>query len=286
MQFITTTTQDNLILTGIYSLAKDSDTIIVHTHGMAGSIYFNSFYNDFHELFPQNNLSFVCFENRGSGVITQFATSEGNIKTIGNAYEIFEESVLDITAMVNWAKEQGYTKIVLSGHSLACSKIVYAINQRKLDISGIILLSPADMIGLPYRSTESKRTKRLLSEAQKLLTGVKPKQLLSELFEGWAVLSAQTMVNLFDVKSNTNIFHFHNLESSWDTLNKIIFPTFICTTEDDDAILPVIEPKHAMNLLASKIKNATTKVYTSGGHDFTHKSNGLVEDLTKFIISL
>lgn len=195
------------------------------------------------------------------------------------------KSVYDIEAWVKKAQELGYTTIWLQGHSLGCSKIVYYLDQKdSRDIDGIILLSPADMIGLVHDPVGQKDHDVLYPEAKELVRTGKGEQLLSHLLWESIKLSATTYLNMFDDNSNSKIFCYADPKFKWQAVNKISVPVIAFTGTQDDGIVPVIDAYEAMRKLEEKLRTAPNKktvVYEGGDHDFS----GLGEKIVKKVIS-
>lgn len=286
MEIVKTKTSDGLELFGLLSEAKAKDTIIIHTHGMAGNLYLNSFYTKMHQGYPQNGISFLATQNRGSETISQFNSDKGVIN-IGNAYETFEECVLDIQGWVDYAFELGYKKIWLQGHSLGPSKLAYYLSTKSpVNIQGVILLSPSDMIGLVSDPEGLKDHARLLPEAEKLGSEGKDKQLLSNYLWGDYILSARTYLNFFGKEAKTAIFNYFNSDLGWEVVNSIKVPVLAITGTKDDGIKPVMDPKKAMGKLESELKNSPkikTIVLEGAEHSFKGFESEIVDEVIKFI---
>lgn len=287
MDFIKTKTEDGISYTGLLSKsAKNSENIIIHIHGMSGDTYFNSFYPFMHAYYPENGWSFLAVEHRGTHSVSQF-DKNGEVVNIGNTFEIFEESALDIKAWVNKAKELGYTKIWLQAHSLGPSKVAYYINTNDhKDVQGLIFLSPSDMIGLSYENEDTTKVHLdALEEAKQLIKDGKPRQLLSKEIDG-NILSAQTYENFFGENAKDAIFNFKKPELGFEVVNSIDIPVIAFTGTKDDGIASVINPYKAMDMLNQELKNCPKNkniVFEGANHDFQGFGQKIVEEVINFI---
>ncbi|KUK76572.1 MAG: hypothetical protein XD93_0836 [candidate division WS6 bacterium 34_10] len=283
MKTINTTTEDGLILSGQLFESKDRENIIIHIHGMAGDLYFNSFYPAMQENYPNNGWSFLTTENRGTHGMLQLNTKDGEVKNIGNAFEKFEDSQYDIQGWVNKVKELGYKRIWLQGHSLGPSKIVYYMSKYPDNsIEGLILLSPSDMLGLVQISEAKKDNEICLKQSKELVSQNAGHRLLDHMLWGCYKLSANTYLNFFGEKANTNIFNYKS-ENSWEMVNNLSIPVTAFTGTKDDGIVPVIDAYKAMERLGKELVNSPrikTKIYKEGVHDFV----GFGEDITKEVL--
>lgn len=289
MRTITTTTQDGITFTGQLFEPPQSTGIsglILHIHGMAGDIYIDPFYPAMQTYYPEHGWAFLAAEHRGTHSITQFNTTKG-IKNIGNAYELFEDCVIDIQAWIKKAQSLGYEKIWLQGHSLGTSKIIYYMNAFiNNPIKGLILLSPSDMIGLTQDPEGEKDHVLCIKEARKLAKTNQGHQLLSNNLWGCMRLSANTYINFFESNSNTAIFNYANEALGWNKVANITVPVIAFTGTQDDGIVPVMDPYQAMSLLEEKLAKCPRKktiVFDNAEHNFKGFENQIVEEVMKFV---
>ncbi len=287
MKLVSTTTSDGLTLNGLLSApVQKTDTIIIHTHGMSGDFYLNSFYPDMYEKYSAHNIAFLAGENRGTHTIKEFNTESG-VKYYGNAYEVFEDCVYDIQAWIDLAKSQGYKNIWLQGHSLGTSKIVYYLsNIKAAPIAGIILISPSDMIGLVHDPICQKDIQVLYPEAKELVSTGIPDQLLSHFLWEEVSLSAKTFLNFFQEPTNLAIFNYMRPDLGWQKINPISIPVLAITGTQDFGIVSVVDPFKAMEKLKSELKKSPrvrTLVFENAEHDFQGFGDQIVSEVIKFI---
>lgn len=132
-----------------------------------------------HERYSKNGVAFLAGENRGSYIIKRFQKN-GKAEIIGSAFEIFEECVYDIDGWVNFASRLGYRQTWLQSHSLGTSKVAYYMFRNKpKNISGLVFISPSEMIGLVHDPEGLKDHEKLYPEAMKLVAEGKARKLLS-----------------------------------------------------------------------------------------------------------
>jgi pimeloyl-ACP methyl ester carboxylesterase len=288
MQILKTKTSSGLRYSGILvEPAVKTDTLILHIHGMTGDVYFNSFYPMMYNDYPKAGIAFLAVEHRGTHTVTLFDRGE-EIVNIGNAYELFEDCVEDIQAWVSAASELGFTNIWLQGHSLGCAKIIYSLANAELaNVKGIILLSPADMLGEAQHPDEFENYQQMLAEAQQLVAAGKPRQILDRKIWGME-MSAQSYLNFFADGSNVALFNFFKPELGFPGLDKITMPVLSFTGTKDSAIAPMREPNEAMQMLDNALVNSPRKhqvVYDGANHDFEGFGDQIVSEVIKFIQS-
>lgn len=220
MKFVETKTKDDLILQGLLAEPKNkTDSVILHIHGMSGNFWENGFIKNMLEDYPKNNFAFLTVETRGSELLRWFETSDGDKRLLGNSYEIFEESIYDLEAWINFLKSKGYKNIHLQGHSLGCSKIAYYQKMKKdSSIKSLLFISPADMMGLLVTPGYKKEYDKFLKEAKELIKKGKENELLSDIHWGFARQSAKSFVNFSFENDNLAIFNYYNQERGFDTI--------------------------------------------------------------------
>jgi pimeloyl-ACP methyl ester carboxylesterase len=287
MIIVKTKTNDGLCLNGLLSTSSiQSRKIIIHIHGMAGSPLMNAYYQSMHEKYSDENIAFLVTEHRGTGTVTEFAT-EKTSRTVGNAFELFEESILDIEAWVQFAEQEGYTEIWLQSHSLGTSKAAYyATTSSSPNIVGLLLLSPSDMIGLVHDQVGYQDHQKMLPIAKKLIQEGKGDALISHKLWGEYLLSAKTYLNFFDKGAKTAIFNFSDDSLGWDVVNAINIPVLAITGTKDDGIVPVIDPHEAMVKLKKELKRSprvATVVIENAEHSFDGFDKEIIDEVITFI---
>lgn len=285
MKIVKTITSDDLVLNGLLSeppLLKNK--IVIHVHGMAGSIVLEDFYQIMHEQYVKSGFSFLAGENRGLGVVTPFMqSSSGKLKLFGSALEKFEKGQVDIKAWVDYALSLGYKEIWLQGHSLGCSKIAYYLEKHSSDhIKGVIFISPAGMLGL----AKVLQGKSIIDRAGKLIKAGKGKELIHNKVWRSGFLSADTIMNFFGKKSNMNIFRFTNHDTKWTVINKIEVPVLAITGTKDEGIVLLEDPYEAMEKLKKElIRSPKTKtvVLENASHMFMGFGKQIANEVINFL---
>ncbi|MCX8008786.1 MAG: alpha/beta hydrolase, partial [Patescibacteria group bacterium] len=127
------TTDDGLIHQGLVAYPRDrGNTAIIWVHGLTGTFYGNAkLLKIFAERATNHGMAFGTFNNRGHDMIAGFRKIDQEspkgytYTTIGAGYEVFEECVCDINAVIQFFVDQGYRKIILVGHSSGANKVCY-----------------------------------------------------------------------------------------------------------------------------------------------------------------
>lgn len=288
MNIVTSKSTDGIEYKGLLTEAVNAKGIIIHIHGMSGSVVLNNYYQTMHDKYSEAGWSFLVGEHRGTGSITQFNSDRGTLN-LGNTFEIFEECIYDIQGWINFAKDLGYKRIWLQAHSLGPSKVAYYMHQSKTtEVEGLVWISPSDMIGLVHDPVGVVDHNELLPEAEELVRQGKPQQILTNYLWDKLMLSAETYLNFFGQGAKDSIFNYGDSSLGWEVVNSINVPVLAITGTKDDGIVPVMDAYKAMQLLDSQLVNSPRKktiVYKDAEHSFDGFGDQIVKDVLDFINS-
>ena len=278
-------TEDSIELVGLlYEPEETTNKILVHVHGMAGNFYENKFLDAIAETLTANGIAFFAFNNRGCELIkdlTKIVNGKRTYIRIGNAYEEFEDSQIDITAAINFVGSRGFSNVHLSGHSLGSPKVAhYVANRNDNALSSVIFISPSDMVGL---IKIDKNHDRDMNMAKQMVAEGRGNELLPNpvLWDG-NPLSAKTYISLGGMESNVAVFNFHDPKDTLPLLSKITIPTYAVMGRKDDAL--VIPVEETMERIKKPMINSP-KVETNILGDAGHGYNGFEQDLADALVS-
>lgn len=278
------TTEDKLILQG---LLREPETktpkVLLHIHGMGGNFYENRFLDVMTESLVGEGYSFYTINTRGHDIIADFPIvgPEERYKRIGNAYEKFEECLLDIGPAVNLLTEKGYSEIILCGHSLGAAKVAYYMARTQDPrVKKLILMSPPDMVGL---AEEESNHENLLEQAKQMISENKGETLLPIKIWDWYYLSANTYIDLYTRDNPIDIFNTYD-GTKISLLRDVRIPTLAFMGEKDDAtILPQMK---ALEVIRNKTPNAPAfdiDIIEDATHSYFGKEKEMVERLLNWL---
>ena len=224
-------TEDGLRLPLIHFDSKEKDICIICIHGMCQTIIDNYFAVVWGNILSDNNIGFIYEHNRGHSIENDILMKDGSYGRYGCMYEIFEECIYDIDLAISKAKEFGYKRIILLGHSYGCNKVVYYYYKKHQDIIGIILASAPDMLGSHFLFQNDY--KELLEEAKKNIDNGDPTQLLHKKIEDYMYMSSQTYYNWYNSNSNLNNIPVISNPEKWEQFNSINIPILTFSGSDE-----------------------------------------------------
>ena len=143
-------TRRGSVLNGVLFRNDDvkADTVMISITGIHGNFYSNPFYYDFGETLNSAGIDFIYAQtNDAFNRIETFNANTNQPEIIGSFNERFSYTDEDIEAYLNLAHDEGYTKIILAGHSLGANKVIYYLSRHHDTdkVSRFLLLSPANI---------------------------------------------------------------------------------------------------------------------------------------------
>ncbi len=216
-------TKDNLRLPMVHFESTEKDICVIFIHGMCGTIIDNYFATVWGKLLSDNNIGFIYEHNRGHSIENDIIMKEGSYKRCSCMYEKFEDCIYDIDLAIQTAKEKGYKRIILLGHSYGCNKVIYYYYKKHPSILGIILASAPDMISSHMSIIPDKK---LLEEAKKNIDNDEPTKLLHEMVEGYMYMSSATYYNWYNENSNLDNLPVISNPEHWEQFEAIDVPVF------------------------------------------------------------
>lgn len=224
-------TEDNLRLPMVHFDSREKDICAIFIHGMCQTIIDNYFATVWGNVLSENHIGFIYEHNRGHSIENDILMKDGSYKRLGCMYEIFEDCIIDINLAINKAKELGYKRFILIGHSYGCNKLIYYYYKKQPNILGMILASAPDMMGLQlYRQ---KDYNEIIREAKENIDNGEPTKLVSNLVENYMYMSSQTYYNWFNKNSNLDNLPVMGNSDNWHQFNTIDVPILTFSGEHE-----------------------------------------------------
>lgn len=260
-------TTDGLKLPMVHFESREKDICVICIHGMCGTIIDNYFATVWGKLLAEKGIGFLYEHNRGHSIENDIVMRDGSFKRCGCMYEIFEDSIYDIDLAIATAKNKGYKRIILLGHSYGCNKVIYYYYKKHPVILGVILASAPDMIG-SYLSAQSDDYQELLKEAKKNIDDGNASKLLHKMVEDYMYMSSGTYYNWFHKGSALNNLPIIANPEHFEQFETIDVPilTFSGSKEADYYL--------QLDLLKEKALNCNHfeyKVIENTGHTYKNK---------------
>lgn len=283
------TTSDDVELAGLLSTPESkTEEVIISIHGMQSNCM-KKRESILEEKITNTGIAYFSFNNRGQELMAYTKKTSGEkILNGGAVYEEVLDSYHDIRGAIQTMVDMGFTKIHLQGHSLGCTKIVYAYNrlkQEKSDIleyvKSIILLSLVDIPDLQKYDLGDKYQYMLDYANKKEAEGKLDELMPKESFEH--PISVKTYLRYFKYNEEIDVARFHDKTCEFKELNNIEVPLFIRWGNVYELVIQPFE--ELIPFLKEKIKNPKLDMaYIDGAdHGYSGKEEILANDIIKFM---
>lgn len=265
---------------------RKNTKIIISIHGMSSNCFKNR-----EEVIAKNleEYDYFCFNNRGSELVKYIRKTENSkkIKSLGGAtYEDPLDSYYDILGAIKYVLSIGYTDILLQGHSLGSTKIVYTYNRLKNEnnlvinnIKGIILLSLVDIVAAIKVFSKDKYKENI-----NLALELSKNDNLALMPHNSFIhpISAKTYLN-YTINSKDIDFAGFGRDEELNVLNNIDVPIFMRWGNINEMIIQKAED--LVLLVNTIIKNENKDIgYIDGAdHGYSKKEDILAKEISNFI---
>ena len=275
-EFIILNTNDGCFFPGVVQRSyKPINSIIIFVHGSGGNFFKENYLEDMSKDFNYYGYDFLTFNNRWSEQFLRLHRKNSGISEVikaGNIYENFDESIYDIMAAVNYAKENGYNDIILLWQSLWTLKVQYYCEQIG-DIKKIVLLSPLDMVAR-FRSRVKEQYDELIDKSKKLISEWKPYEMITNEFSALKV--ASTMA----IGSKADLFKLEKNRDITKPLNYNGYVSIIAGTNEH--VYNWWDMEYVKDRFEKRFMNAKLQFYTVPNS--THDYNEHEKEISKLII--
>jgi len=260
-EFVKLLTGDGLELQGLFVTpgAGAADKTVIHTHGLDGNFYENRFIDHVAAACVEAGFNFITFNNRGHDYISDFiveapGSGEFSYRQIGGMYELFEESLLDIAAWVEFARSRGAARLIIQGHSHGALKAAYYLaNGDTCGVEGLVLLSPSDDFG-KQRNSLGDRFDSALALADGLVRDGRGLDLMPPDTFHYPV-SAQSYSDIYRPGSPLALFNVSGTDrSEFPELASIAVPVLMIVGSVEEAFLG--DPREFLEAAGKLLANA------------------------------
>ncbi len=281
---------DNLNLIGLlHTPKKKTDTVVISIHGITSNCLKRR-----DDILAQKctelGIAYFGFNNRGHEIISSYGRIEDNtMKLYGSGGESIYDSYYDIKGAMLEMQKRGYSKIILQGHSMGCTKIVYTYNEflnnnetTMLDaITGVILLSMVD-IPTALKQVLGKDYKKIISYFELLKKRGKGDRLVV-LDDGTPPVRPNSILEYAENNKKIDFAKFGDNRTTFKELNNITVPLFMRWGNVNELIFQGAD--ELVQKLNEKIKNENKDIsYIAGAnHNYTGKEEELGEQIVNFI---
>ena len=287
-------TDDGLRLIGLLHEPEDIKTniVMISVHGVTSNClnYRDEIIAD---KLTENNIAYFTFDNRGHDVLNTYDSLQ-NMNYQGSCAEDVKDSYFDIKAAINCVLSKKFNKIILQGHSMGCTKVVYTFNKFIENgeedilkyICGVSLLSMVDVPGyleLVLRENYDKVIQMLKIMKEK----GKGDKILA--LENFPPVKPNTILN-FEKNTELDFFKYTDSNYKFEKLYNIKVPLFMRWGNSNELI--TIPAKDLVEIIKKRMINKKIDIDFIDGanHSYKNKEKVLSEQIinwiTRFYIGL
>lgn len=273
-------TRDGKTLEGVVVLPKRKKRFaLIWLHGLSSRFYSGqTLMKELSGQCQKSGIGYFKFNTRGHDIV-----AFGSKKFIGSAFEKFTDCILDIRAMIRFAKSLGFKNIILAGHSTGANKALYYVYKtRDRAVKKIILLGPISDIAADIKLKGRKWINEGLAIAKKLKKQ-KSRDMMPIRF---GIYTPSRFLSVLGYGSPEDVFPYYNPKAGWKELKSVKIPLAVILGSRDEYLdRPA---KKLLNIFADKTV-ATTDfsgiIIKGASHGFQKKEKELTNTLLSFIKS-
>lgn len=203
MDIIKVNTPRQLELKGAMFGNNKMDSVVIIMSGICSNVFQNDLLLSTGELLSQNNIACIIGHAMDAFSCLSYSDfSTGKQKTTGVFDDDFSLVYEDVEAYVKYAKELGFKKIILAGHSLGSNKIInYLGNTADNFVDYFIVSAPVD---LTHWFNVMPNISKCIELAKEFVKDGRENEILPFLFGGFSPMTAKTALgfcNAFNLKN-------------------------------------------------------------------------------------
>jgi alpha-beta hydrolase superfamily lysophospholipase len=221
-------TRDDVYLDGVFAEPRRrSEIALVWVHGL-GSVFSSGqpLIRELSVRLTRAGVGYFKFNTRGHDVVA------GRGRTLaGAAFERFRDCVLDLRAVIAFARGRGYRRIVLAGHSTGANKVLYyAAKTADRRVTGLILLGPISDIAGEAKRIGRRELGRRVARASRLAARDRRALVPS----AWGFWSARRYLSLYRPGEAEDVFPYDRPGARWTALRAIRAPLAVMVGGRDE----------------------------------------------------
>lgn len=282
------TTKDKFIHQGIYfKPQKLVKRALLWIHGLTSTFYSNiKLVELLTEQCEARGYGLAAFNNRGHDIVTGIKKlnpqePKGYTRVNGGAgYEVFSGCVYDIEAGIDFLVSQGFSEVILIGHSTGANKVCfYAGKTKHPNLTGVVLASPTSDRLVP--TLDKNKLRKDLKSLQRLINEGKGDELLT----GYHIFPAtpKRFVSSFSPDSEEDVFHYGEANPKLTYFSKIKVPLLVLLGSLDESLDRSAKQVVAVFDSHQKSVNYISAIIPGALHSYNGKENNVVEIIVRWI---
>lgn len=203
MEIINVQTPRGLVLKGAMWGDTSMDTVVIMMSGICSNVFQNELLPEAGKVLSENGIAFIAGQTMDAfSFISYSNTKTGKQTTTGVVTDDFSMSYEDVESYVKYAKDLGFKKIILAGHSLGSNRVIhYLANTADDYVNNFIISAPVDLRHF-FNIIPDKEI--YLETAQKFVDEGRGKDILPFAFMGFSPMTANTLLAFYNAENLKN----------------------------------------------------------------------------------
>lgn len=203
MEIINVQTPRGLVLKGAMWGDTSMDTVVIMMSGICSNVFQNELLPEAGKVLSENGIAFIAGQTMDAfSFISYSNTKTGKQTTTGVVTDDFSMSYEDVESYVKYAKDLGFKKIILAGHSLGSNRVIhYLANTADNYVNNFIISAPVDLRHF-FDIIPDKEI--YLETAQKFVDEGRGKDILPFAFMGFSPMTANTLLAFYNAENLKN----------------------------------------------------------------------------------
>ena len=203
MEIINVQTPRGLVLKGAMWGDASMDTVVIMMSGICSNVFQNELLPEAGKVLSENGIAFIAGQTMDAfSFISYSNTKTGKQTTTGVVTDDFSMSYEDVESYVKYAKDLGFKKIILAGHSLGSNRVIhYLANTADDYVNNFIISAPVDLRHF-FNIIPDKEI--YLETAQKFVDEGRGKDILPFAFMGFSPMTANTLLAFYNAENLKN----------------------------------------------------------------------------------
>jgi|SRR3989344_596266 len=290
-ELVETITKDKLIHQGIFFRPqRQTKKAFLWVHGLGGKFYSHvKLWEALAQDAEKTGIGFAIFNNRGHDLIAGIRKVDKRKRTgyshivAGTGYEDFNKSMFDIDAGISFLVTQGFSEIILIGHSTGANKVCYYAGSRKDPrVSAIVLASPvSDRYDPTIKPAEMRER---LAKMQQLIKNKKGDEL--QLGLHFFPITPKRFVSLFTPNSLEDQFDYGEAKPQLTHFKRIKKPLLVILGSADEYLDRPAEVIMHVYTTHTRSKNYQAMLLPNVLHSFTDSETKVASTIINWIAKL
>ena len=203
MEIINVQTPRGLVLKGVMWGDTSMNTVVIMMSGICSNVFQNELLPEAGKVLSENGIAFIAGQTMDAfSYISYSNTKTGKQTTTGVVTDDFSMSYEDVESYVKYAKDLGFKKIILAGHSLGSNRVIhYLANTNDNYVDNFIISAPVDLRHF-FDIIPDKEI--YLETAQKFVDEGRGKDILPFAFMGFSPMTANTLLAFYNAENLKN----------------------------------------------------------------------------------